>query len=245
MDIRKILADGPTALSEMDRAPVREIVAQKIAKLIASGVISKGDALPSERDLAAAMSVSRETVRGAVLILSTHGILSVNQGARTTVISDQVGHIVKEIAQYPTGADYALKEVHEARLIVEEHVVRAAAKRIDAQTLDLLRHMIRSQEASTDDPVRFLISDREFHTAIYRAGGNTPLADVASNLYSYLLDHRRKIVAEPGNIATSIQDHKVILAGLEARDPDAAASAFSVHETRIYATTQRLLQEKS
>lgn len=241
MDLKTYLADEPAALSNLDRTPIRELVAQKIATLIASGVISTGDVLPSERDLATAMSVSRETIRGALLILSTHGILSVTQGARTTVVSDQVSHIVKEIAQYPTSADYTLKEVHEARLLVEEHLVRAAADRIDDHTLGLLRSMIGAQESSMDDPIRFLISDREFHTTIYRAGNNSPLAVVASNLYSYLLDHRRRIVAKPGSIAISIEDHKAILAGLESRDPDQAASAFATHEARIYETTQRLL----
>lgn len=241
LNIRELLAKGTTGLSGMDRASVREVVAQKMANLIASGAIAVGDILPSERDLAAAMSVSRETIRGAILILSTHGVLQVTQGARTTVVSDDVGHFVKDVARIRTVADYKLQEVHEARLFVEEQVVRAAASRIDTATLDLLRRMIRSQEAAVSDPVRFLISDREFHTAIYRSGGNAPLADVATDLYAYLLDQRRTIITQPGRIASSIEEHKVILSGLETRDPDAAAAAFADHETQIYTTTQQLI----
>jgi DNA-binding FadR family transcriptional regulator len=109
--------------------------------------------------------------------------------------------------------------------------------------LNSLRRSIAAQEAASDDPVRFLICDREFHTAIYRASGNAALADIASDLYSYHLDYRRRAVAQPSSIATSITDHRAILAGLEARDPDAAAWAFATHETRIYTTTKQLFMQ--
>ena len=54
----------------LKRRSARDIVADKIASAIASGVLQVGDALPSERDLATAIQVSRETVRGGVRILA-------------------------------------------------------------------------------------------------------------------------------------------------------------------------------
>lgn len=131
--------------------------------------------------------------------------------------------------------------MHQGRLLIEDAVVRAAAERISADVLKKLRAAILLQEACIDEPVRFLISDREFHTAIYRAGGNPLLADMAADLYSYQLEHRRRAVAEPGSIRVSIDDHKAILAGLERGDADAASAAFAIHEKRIFETTQQRL----
>lgn len=47
------------------------------------------------------------------------------------------------------------------------------------------------------------------------------------------------------SIATSIADHRAILGGLEAGDPEAAARAFAVHETRIYTTTKQLFMQSA
>lgn len=242
MDVRLLLAEERAGLVEAPRQSMKVVIAEKLAALIASGVMAVGDELPGERDLAAALSVSRETIRGALLILSTRGILSVVQGARTTVASDEVGDLAVAAQKYRSVARYDLEEVHEARLMVEARVARVAAERIDGRTLELLRASIAAQEASADDPVRYLICDREFHTTIYRAGGNALLADIASDLYSYHLDYRRRVVSRPGRIAVSIADHRAILKALEGRDPDAVAHAFGVHETRIYTTTREELE---
>lgn len=245
MDLRTILTDDGSTLAGVPKQSMKDFVVRKIATLIATGILDVGDPLPSERELAAALSVSRETVRGAILILSTRGILSVAQGTRTVVAATEVGDLAVQSARYRDISRYSLDDVHEARLLIEEKVARAAAIRIEAPTLDALRKSIEAQEAAIDDPVRFLICDREFHTAIYRAGGNAALADMAADLYSYLLDHRRRAVARLSSIATSIADHRAILAGLEAGDPDEAARAFAVHETRIYTTTKQLFMQSA
>lgn len=245
MDLRAILTDDASTLNGVPKQSMKDFVVQKIATFIATGVLDVGDPMPSERELATALSVSRETVRGAILILSTRGILSVAQGTRTIVVSTEVGDLAVQSARFRDISGYSLDDVHEARLLIEDRVARAAAVRIEPATLDTLRNSIVAQEAASNDPVRFLICDREFHTAIYRAGGNAALADMAADLYSYLLDHRRRAVASPASIATSIADHRAILAGLEAGDPEAAAKAFAIHETRIYTTTQQLLTQSA
>jgi DNA-binding FadR family transcriptional regulator len=245
MDLRAILTDDGATLNGVPKQSMKDFVVRKIATLIATGILDVGDPLPGERELAAALSVSRETVRGAILILSTKGILSVTQGTRTVVAATDVGELAVQSARYRDISGYSLDDVHEARLLIEDQVARAAAGRIEASTLETLRKSIEAQEAAIDDPVRFLICDREFHTAIYRAGGNAALADMAADLYSYLLDHRRRAVAQPSSIATSIADHRAILAGLEAHDPDTAARAFAVHETRIYTTTKQLFMQSA
>jgi DNA-binding FadR family transcriptional regulator len=245
MDLRAVLTKETSALNGVPKQSMRDFVVQKIATVIATGVLDVGDPMPSERELATALSVSRETVRGAILILSTKGILSVAQGTRTVVASSDVGELAIQAVRFRDISHYSLDDVHEARLLIEDRIARAAAGRIEAATLDSLRDSIAAQEAASSDPVRFLICDREFHTSIYRACGNAALADMAADLYSYLLDHRRRAVAQPASIATSITDHRAILAGLEARDPDASAEAFAMHETRIYMTTKQLLTQSA
>lgn len=233
---------GLTAnLAAVSRRSIKDVIAERFATMIGSGALAVGDPLPSERELASAMGVSRETIRGALQILSTRGILSVAQGARTTVASDDVGELGLRKVLPGTG-DYDLDDVHEGRLLVEAHLARAAARAAQAETLARLDELIDAQERAVDDPVRYLILDREFHAVIYRSAGNRVLSDLAVTLYAYLLNHRRRAVARPGAIARSVADHRAILAALEEGNGEAAAAAFGVHERRIYETTRWLIE---
>lgn len=245
MNANILLAGEHATLRNVQRRSMKDAVAERIATLIASGALAVGDHLPGERELASAMGVSRETIRGALLILSTNGILSVVQGARTTVASDDVGDLGISALSQGRVMDYSLDDVHEARLTIEARLSLLAANRIDAAAITRLSELIKTQEAAKGDPVRYLIADREFHTVIYRACGNAVLSDLAATLYSYFLDHRRRVVAQPGAIERSIHDHRDIVSALKARDGDALVAAFGVHERRIYETTRQLVAAAS
>ncbi|SME90333.1 transcriptional regulator, GntR family [Tistlia consotensis] len=229
----------------VERRSVRELVADKVATLIASGILQVGDVLPSERELAAAFRVSRETVRGGMQILAAHGIIEISHGARTRVISAAVGPVATGLREPKLINSYDLGSIHAARLLVERRVVADAALAIDAPTLELLEESLAQQRQAKDDPVRFLICDREFHLAIYRSCGNPVLGDFVGDLYAYMMEHRRKAVSRPGAILKSYGDHQKILAALQAHDPEAVVAAFDLHLDRIYTTTLSILDEEA
>jgi DNA-binding FadR family transcriptional regulator len=99
--------------AEISKHTVREKISDKLGSLIASGILHVGDELPSERDLAALLSVSRETIRGAIQTLAAKGVLEVSHGARTRVISQKIDTLkigvtspsaINAIAHVPTRA---------------------------------------------------------------------------------------------------------------------------------------------
>lgn len=238
----KALLDDPAMLlGEVSRRSMRDVIAEKLAALVASGVLTVGDALPGERELAVALAVSRETIRGAIAVLAAHGVLRVAQGARTTVAKTDLSGLAFSAATPGFARRYDLDSVHEARLLVEQRVAADAARNISPRVVAKLEKSLRAQEDCHEDPVRFLLCDREFHGLIYRAGDNALFADMAMDLYNYLLEHRRRIVARPGSIATSIADHRDILDALRSADSGAAVAAFARHEQRIYDTTRQFL----
>jgi DNA-binding FadR family transcriptional regulator len=240
----KFLLDDTTGLRrDLQRRTVKDLIADKLAALIASGVIVVGDELPSERELAAALSVSRETVRGAIQTLAARGILEVAQGARTRVANTDFSGMAVGITNRLNVDSYDLEAVHTARLLIEQRVVGDAAERYSDDALKLLHSSIKAQRESMTDPVRFLICDREFHVTIYRECGNPLLADVVTDLYTYMMEHRRRAVSQPGAIANSFADHVAIVAALEKRDRAAAMAAFGAHEERIYSSTRNLLAQ--
>ena len=63
MDLRALVGNDGAALSGVPKPSMKDFVVRKIATFIATGVLNVGDPLPGERELAAALSVSRETIR--------------------------------------------------------------------------------------------------------------------------------------------------------------------------------------
>ena len=234
-----------TSITEMRRGiekrTVTEMIGDKLESLIASGVLQAGDELPGERELASALSVSRQTIRNAVQGLAARGIVDVSQGSRTRVAGADLGLLKIGAMTARTINSYDLEAVHEARLLIECAVVRDAAVSMDAETLAQLRHSLEVQRATLDDPVRFLICDREFHVAIYRASRNPLLADVVTDLYAYMMDNRRRAMGEAGAIQRSYEDHVAIVEAFAAGDADAVVAAFEQHLARIYETTRQQL----
>lgn len=223
------------------RRTVKDMIVDKLAALIGTGVLQIGDDLPSERDLAAALSVSRETVRGAIQTLAGRGIVEISQGARTRIVRDDVGVIGGGVFGPSAVNRYDIDSVHAARLLVEQALVADAAVRIDAATLARLDASLAAQKETMGDPIRFLICDREFHLAIYRSAQNALLCDFVTDLYTYMLEHRRAAVSHPGAIERSYEDHVEIVAALRSRDPVAVVAAFRRHIERIYTTTRTVL----
>lgn len=217
----------------------KDMIRDKIVSLIASGILQVGDELPSERELAAMLTVSRETVRGAVQRLAGEGIVTVSQGARTRVTKVDVEVGTQRIGvTNPTSINgYSLEAVHAARLLIETAVVADAARHLTVNDIKRLEDSIAAQEASSADPVRFLICDREFHLTIYYASSNRLLADFVVDLYTYMLDHRRIAMGKPGAIGKSLDDHRFIVNALKMRNPDAVSAAFANHILRIHETS--------
>lgn len=232
----RMLQDLPGLKQQLSKRTMREQIAERIAHMIQSGLLRVGDELPSERELAQMLDVSRETVRGSVQMLAAIGMVEISQGARTRIIGTE-GFGASLFADATELSRYGAQEVYQARQLVEGFVVREAAERIDRETLQRLQDLVEAQDGMTDDPVRFQISDAEFHQVIYRAGGNQLLAHFLVDAYGYALSYRRLALLVPGAVRRSIDDHRLIIAALEARDPEAATAAMERHITRVHETT--------
>jgi DNA-binding FadR family transcriptional regulator len=227
----------------VSKRSVREQIAEKLAAMIRSGLLRVGDELPSERDLATMLEVSRETVRGAVQALAAIGMLEISQGSRTRVARTEGFPFPGRAPDPEKLSRYSADDVFNARKVVELAVIRDTARLIGDSDLERLRLLVDAQAEMADDPVRFQISDVEFHQLIYRAGGSPLLASFLGEVYDYALGYRRKALLVPGAVTASWRDHRAILKALEARDPDAAAKAMEGHLVRIHRTT--LLAMKS
>lgn len=226
-DVEALL--GPALRDGIKRHSLRTQIAGSLADLIAAGLLREGDELPSERELAATLEVSRDSVRGALQLLAERGILNIGHGTRTRVRQSPATFDESQRFDLRQLTDLTDGAVIEARRLLEPDLARRAAASIDQTALDRLSKLLNAQEEMTADPVRFQISDREFHLTIFKAADNAVLESFASQAYAHAYAHRRELMRNHDGIRLAVMDHRRILTALETRDVDAAEAAMRGH----------------
>ena len=238
--------DAPLNLQNLknglSKLTIREQVSHRLAAMVQSGILRTGDELPSERELAATLEVSRETVRGAIQMLAAIGMVEISQGSRTKIARTEGFPQYNSVTQ-PVLPGRSADEVYHARLLVEIPVIRAAVESIDNDGIARLRRLVDAQREMVGDTIRFQISDAEFHDAIYQASGNDLVAGFLHELFSFGMEYRRHVLLREGSVSLSLADHIEILDGFERRDPTAAAEAMLNHLHRIHRTTLEAIAE--
>ena len=225
--------------SAVSKRTMREQITDRLAGMIVSGLLRPGDALPGERELAAQLDVSRETVRGAVQALAARGLIEVAQGARSRVLP-----AASWIARPGPTSLYTPEEVHGARLVLEVAAAREAARNADDATRARLRTLVEEQGRALDDAAAFHICGSEFHATLQRASGNRLLAALIAEAYGQSSELSHRATAAPGAMRRSWLDHRRIAAAVEARDADAAAAAMRRHLDRIGAAAKRAEEKR-
>lgn len=225
----------------IQRSTTAQIVSDKLAFMIASGLLNVGDTLPSERDLGRTLGISRVTVRSAIQILATRGLVEIAQGARTRVIRQAADGTPPEMLLTLNLAAHDLRSVYSTRRIIEREIIPDVTRNLSAETLKRLKDLVIAQGDLYDDVAAFQISDREFHETIYRAGGNLVICELALGLYAYGLGFRRKALSLPGAVARSHADHKRIVEALETGHEQNAVLRADEHLANIYDTTSDVM----
>lgn len=226
-DIEVLL--GSALKDGIKRLSLREQIASSLADLVAAGLLREGDELPSERELAAILEVSRDSLRGALQLLQERNILDIGHGTKTRI--RQSPETIDESQRFDLHqlADLTDEAVMEARRLLEPDLARRAALAIDGGTLKRLDKLVDAQQDMINDPVRFQISDREFHAAIFKAAANPVLASFASQAYAHAYAHRRELMKNHDGIRLAVADHERVLSALHAGSPDVAEEAMRGH----------------
>jgi len=206
-------------------------VAQVLAGRIRTGEYRIGGRLPSERELAQSLSVSRPTVREAIMSLELDGLVEVKLGS---------GVYVRRAtpSQSAAAPDVGPFELLEARRIIESEVCACAALRISVSALARLDELIADMERENEhDVVLSERADRQFHELIAEATENTALMAAVTALWDARarapLIRRLSVKAHAAGVKPGVAEHRAILAALAARDPHAARNAMSAHLARV------------
>lgn len=244
------LISGPTPEPDRNRAAdairtpqLYEAIAQRLIGWIDSGQLRPGDRLPSERELAVRLSVSRSSVREAIAALQVEGILQTRPGAGSFVVERQRSAAEVQAAEGRLAIAYASPfAMLQARETLEPGIARAAAER--AQPSERAAGLLEQMERSTDarDPAAraaWSDADRLFHREIAAISGNPVLLALADQIAA-LMDEplwrrlRDDLISVPGRTVTHLAEHRLIYQSVIEGQPEAAALQALHHVQRVH-----------
>ncbi|WP_189065110.1 FadR/GntR family transcriptional regulator [Deinococcus seoulensis] len=200
-------------MRRIEPVPVHQLVVNEILRGISVGELAAGDALPSERQLAADLGVSRVTVREALDVLTRQGYLVKRRGNGGTCMVQPSPQLSPELRAHVQGRWQALSEVLEFRAAVEGEVAAlAAARRTDHDLLALEDVQARLGGVTGSGAFRRLDSD--FHGLLAAATRNEMLIDAverARSAFFLEMDMRLPESQFQTYIARTTQAHREVL----------------------------------
>jgi GntR family transcriptional repressor for pyruvate dehydrogenase complex len=232
-----------TNIAPIERVSVAEQVAHNLLDLIRSGSVKPGQQLPTERDLAAMLQVSRPSVREAVRGLQILGVIKTRQGGGLFVTSLTAAEILSPLQMLITLTDENFEALHESRVMVEGAMGRLLAAKIDDPTIARLAKIVEIQQGLTNNPVAFRVSDMEFHRTLGGVLCNPFLERISEALYLLGNEYRNIAWETAGVLKRSVEDHRAIVAALETRNPDLITDAMVRHMISVHETTKAAMEQ--
>jgi GntR family transcriptional repressor for pyruvate dehydrogenase complex len=203
----------------------------KIRGMILSGEFGPGSRLPTERELAAQMGLSRNGVREAVKVLEAARVLTVRRGDGTYVTSLAPNLLLHGLRfAIELLRDDTLLEVMEIRRILEPSVTSVAALRMSDSDLDALEGILNDMRLAADDLEKLVELDAAFHYAVVAAAGNETLTSLLDNLSNRTLRVRAwRGLIESDSVRQTIDEHHAIYLALRSRDQSVAYARSLLH----------------
>ncbi len=218
-----------------------EVVLKHVEAGILAGTHHPGDQLPTERDLASQLGVSRSAVREAMRVLQTQGLITSSTGpGRGTRIAPARGDALARIFQlHLMLADAGTADLTETRIALERASAALAARRTHPQSVPKLRGLLAAMD-DAEQVDEFNDLDTEFHVQIARTGRSELIADLTVAIRQAVREAiRTASVALPDWAEHRDQlrhEHGEILTAIESGDSVAAANLVEQHIRRAYLT---------
>ena len=224
-----------------------EEIVEQIQARISDGQLKPGERIPSERNLASVLGVSRPSVREAIMMLEAMGMLESRQGGGTYVRSLTESPLGSPLAEMIEKDPKLLNDLMEVRIGLECWSASLAASRATDEDikkigsyLDEMRHSVKDGW----DPKM----DSQFHYAIATATHNTMQLHILNTVHGLFVATievalHRFYSSQPKYMEILFGQHQAIYDNIADRNPDGARNAMADHLQWVQEKLPRILQE--
>ena len=215
MSFDKIRVNAPT---------VPELVLDSLLKAIEDGKLQIGGELPSERELADALGISRNSLRECLSILNFMGIVE-NRGNRKILVKNaDYFRKTRSLLELSYSED-TLEDFMEFRRTNEREIARLACQRATEEDLEQLRSSVERLESDETD----YLADVEFHVDLAYASHNTIFAAMLDYVNCLILELRMRFFEREDYHGKTAEAHRRIYEAVKARDEELAAYEMGRH----------------
>jgi len=210
-------------------------VVRQIEQLILRGILSPGERLPAERELAERLGVSRPSLRDAIADLQQRGLLATRAGSGV-FIADVIGSAFSPaLIQLFASHHEAVFDYLSFRRDMEGLAAERAARLGSGYDLQIIQTIFDKMEAANDaaqseEDARL---DAQFHSAIIDASHNVIMLHMMRSMFDLLRQgvfYNRKIMFQQHTSKHALlEQHHAINTALQVRDPAAARAAVETH----------------
>ena len=225
-------------LSKLTPVRIYERIVEQIRGLIITGVIRPGDKLPAEQELEKQLSVSRSSIREALLVLEYEGLVEIRRGSGTYVAPysrNKKGRI--EVTKWLEQREDTICELLQIREYLEGLSASLAAARADQKAVDELVDILNEIKVVIKNPdfdVEKLTGlDSQFHLTISRLGGNNLVIELLTYVIPAFQASNSAIIYFGQTLDQLIPEHTAIVSAIAANDPTAAENAMRGHIRRV------------
>lgn len=227
------------ALGAIRNRSVVELIMDRLTDAIINGQFKPGDKIPTELELCAMFGVARNSVREAIKVLVSLGVLEIRRAEGTFVASSYSGRMFSPVLYSAIVDRSGKKDLLEVRRMFDEGVARLAIIRGSEEDMALVSrrckeyiHQLRTNPFNVDEVVR---QDVLFHRAIERASHNALVLSLSEVITTLTIPSRRETsrkVAEAGDVEFFIQCHQSMADTILARDLTRVSETVAEHYTR-------------
>lgn len=208
-----------------------ELIARDLVTHIVRSNLPPGTMLPTEREMVEAFGVGRTTLREALRLLETRGVITIRSGPRggPVVRRPQPSDLSEALTLILEFEGVSLSALLEARVAIEPMVARLAASRMTKESLQKLQDTVDTMLSNLDNHQVFLRENLSFHVFVSQFSGNVVLR-VFSDTLKWIADGSMLGISyTPGRRRAVAEAHQRIIDALAEGDADQAEAMMRVH----------------
>lgn len=220
-----------------ERVPrLSDAIAKTIEQRILEGTLRPGHRLPSERDLAAELGVSRPSLREAIQKLVAKGLLHTRERGGTRVTDRLDAHFTDPWQQMLAGHPDVHRDMLEFRALLDAQAAYWAADRCTDVDIKMLDEAHAALQQAQDDGAALedcIDADLRFHQAIAEASHNVVVSHLCASLmkvsHDHISDNLRTLHPRPHRWEQVRLQHRDIWLAIREHRPEDAAHATRAH----------------
>ncbi len=227
---------------------ISDEIIEQFKEMLSSGEIKPGDALPSERELAEMIGVSRPPLREALNALQKMGFIEIRPRSKIVVKSLVEKPLEDPLSLLIADDNDKLFELLEIRKAMEDWVAYRAAERASDSDIKKLEKILRQERANLRNRKEDAKLDADFHVTIALSTHNTLFSHLMASCHHILWStqklSREKIFKTKGNRKHIAEQHSRILEAIKNKNPNQAGKEARRHIDFVANELRKILEEE-